>query len=517
MSQQSKIKHPGVSRYRRISFLLTLTLMITLMISLTITFCLTFSAQCWAGYLDRTRINTTVPQILTVVVGKSIIIDSHKHIKRVSIADPAVADVMVLSPRQIYVNGKSSGITNLTMWNDGDSNREEVSDIFDLEVVPDIDRLKEKIYEIFPKEENIRITATHDSLGLYGTVSSAANLSEIVSLAQSYAPKEKGGDARINNFLEVGGVQQVMIEVQISEISRGLIKNLGINFNAMSKDGTKFGVSLLDGLSSINSLSAAESFKGKSLGLSPKLNAIFRFYGNDVPWTVLVNALKDQGVIKVLAEPTLITLSGKPANFLAGGEFPIPVPQEGLISIEYKQFGVGLQFTPTVLSSGKINMEVSPEVSELDYANGISLNGYNIPALSTRRVSTVIELGDGQSFAVAGLLKDSVTESARKFPLLGDIPILGSLFRSSSFQKNETELIVIVTPHLVKPLDVAKQTLPTDEYKEPDDFEFYLQGKLEGRGESTFPNPPALPSPKSHDGDGVVPPGLEGDFGHIQP
>jgi pilus assembly protein CpaC len=449
-----------------------------------------------------------------VGVGKSIIIDIRRPVKRVSLADPAVADALVLTPKQIYVTGKAPGVTNLTLWD----TEENICRIFDLEAVPDINRLKEKLHEIFPKEENIRITATHDSLGLYGTVSSAASLAEIVSLAQAYAPREKGGEARINNFLEVEGVQQVMLEVQISEMSRGLIKSLGINFNAMSKDGSKFGVSLLDGLSVMKSLSAAESFGGKSLELSDKLNAIFRFYHNEVPWTVLVDALKGQGVIKVLAEPTLITLSGKPANFLAGGEFPIPVPQEGSTTIEYKQLGVGLQFTPTVLSSGKINMEVAPEVSELDFANGISMNGFKIPALSTRRVATVIELGDGQSFAVAGLLKDSVTESVRKFPLLGDIPVLGALFRSSAFQKNETELVVIVTPHLVKPLDKAKQTLPTDEYKEPDDLEFYFQGKLEGRGEEPLASPSDSPSAPSHDGGGAVPYGkeLEGDFGLIQ-
>ena len=181
----------------------------------------------------------------------------------------------------------------------------------------------------------------------------------------------------------------------------------------------------------------------------------------------------------------MIALSGKPANFLAGGEFPIPIPQPSaagsIITIQYKPFGVGLNFTPTVLSDNKINMQVAPEVSELDFSQAISLQGFIIPALTTRRVSTTIELADGQSFAIAGLLKNEVREDVAKFPLLGDIPILGALFRSTSFQKNETELVIIVTPHLVKPLDMENQPLPTDWFIEPDEFEFYLRGKLAGK------------------------------------
>jgi pilus assembly protein CpaC len=224
--------------------------------------------------------------------------------------------------------------------------------------------------------------------------------------------------------------------------------------------------------------------------------------------------MKVNGLIKVLAEPTLITTSGRPANFLAGGEFPVPVPQgqnSNMITIEYKTFGVGLAFTPTVLSSNKISMEVKPEVSELNFSNAIAISGFVIPSITTRRVSTVVELADGQSFAIAGLLKDDIREVVSKFPVLGEIPILGALFRSTSFQKNETELVIIVTPHLVKPLDMAKQTLPTDQYVEPNDFEFYLLGSLEGRAE---------PTPRRSSG--VLPlrpdqSGLEGDFGHIAP
>jgi pilus assembly protein CpaC len=232
---------------------------------------------------------------------------------------------------------------------------------------------------------------------------------------------------------------------------------------------------------------------------------------------MFIDALKENGLTKVLAEPTLITLSGRSASFLAGGEFPIPVPQTSgtgtTITIEYKTFGVGLSFTPTVLGNGKISMMVNPEVSELDFTRAVSLQGFIIPSLTTRRVSTVVELGDGQSFAIAGLIKDDVREVVRKFPVLGDIPVLGALFRSTSFQKNETELIIIVTPHLVKPIDMSKQTLPTDQYIEPDDFEFYLLGSLEGRGrQDTMKSPRASSLPGMKKGSG-----LEGDFGYMKP
>ncbi len=208
-------------------------------------------------------------------------------------------------------------------------------------------------------------------------------------------------------------------------------------------------------------------------------------------------------------------MSGKNANFLAGGEFPIPVPQTGAgtmaITIDYKTFGVGLNFTPTVLGNGRISMEVAPEVSDLDYTNAVYISGYFVPGLTVRRVSTTVELADGQSFAVAGLLKDDVREAIKKVPLLGDIPILGVLFRSSEFQKSETELVIIVTPHLVKPIDMAKQTLPTDQFVEPNDLEFYLLGLEEGLGSGRTKTNASSQTSVSGGG------GLDGEFGHIIP
>jgi pilus assembly protein CpaC len=232
-----------------------------------------------------------------------------------------------------------------------------------------------------------------------------------------------------------------------------------------------------------------------------------------------IDALKEKGLIKVLAEPTLITYSGKTANFLVGGEFPVPVPQSGgagtgqtTITIEWKRFGVGLNFTPTVLNNEKINMLIEPEVSKLDFNSGVVIQGSTIPALDVTRVSTTVELGDGQSFAIAGLLQDDIAQTVDEHPFLGQVPILGGLFRSNQFLKNETELIIVVTPHLVKPVDMTKQTLPTDQYVEPNDLEFYFLGKLEG-----FSSPIIRGSRGSaslvKDKEG----GLEGNFGHVKP
>ncbi len=474
-------------------------------------FYLVFFTPCRAASPARVKVNVTEPKKIMVPVWKSTIIETQKPVKRVSLAAPEVADVTVLSPQQVYVTGKVPGITNLTLWNESD----KPFAIFDLEVLPDINRLKEKLHEMFPEEENIRVTTTHDSITLSGIVSSTTNLSQVLELAQAYASVSKEGKARVYNFLEVGGVHQVMLEVRVSEMSRTLIKRLGVNFNFLSDSGRQFGVSLLDNLARV----APGASAGGALGTSDNINLIFRFLSGGATWTMFIDALKENGLIKILAEPSLLALSGKTAYFLAGGEFPVPVPQSGAgggiptITIQYKPFGVALNFTPTVLSNKKINMQVAPEVSELDFANAISLEGFTIPALTTRRVSTEIELAEGQSFAIAGLLNDEVRQTVRKYPLLGDIPIIGALFRSSDFQKNETELVIIVTPHLVKPVDMAKQTLPTDQYVEPNDFEFYLLGRMEGLGKGKISSSGTITSASVLNKDG----GLEGDFGHIKP
>jgi pilus assembly protein CpaC len=344
------------------------------------------------------------------------------------------------------------------------------------------------------------VTAMHDTIALSGRVSSASNLNHALMLAQSYVPEGK-----VNNLVEVRGVQQVMLEVRVAEMQRSLIRRLGVNFNYLT-DAGNFGISKLAGLTELVTGSDANVVNpGAPFAtfVSPSVSALFRFKSGDTTWTGFIDALKGDGLVKVLAEPTLIALSGEKASFHAGGEFPVPVSEGlGTVSIEYKTFGVQLEFTPTVLADDKIHIRVAPEVSELDFSSPVSLGGFFIPGISTRRAETVVELADGQSFAIAGLLRETVRDAVSKFPLLGDIPILGVLFRSKSFQKNETELIIIATPRLVKPLDTAIQPLPTDYYIEPNDAEFYLLGRMEGWADKQ---------------PGRIRGELDGDFGHAMP
>ena len=456
-----------------------------------------FPVRSWAT--DSLSLNAQEPERLQLVVGKSIILKSDMPAKRISIADPAVADFVLISPYEIYVTGKASGVTNLTLWQN-----KKISAIYDLEVSYDVLRLKQKLHEVLPGERDLRVIATHDSITLAGKVSNTANLSQAMALARTYAPEGK-----VTNLIEVGGVHQVMLEIRMAEMSRSMVRKFGINFNYVK--GGQFGASTLGGLSQIvspNDANILTQDPGGALSpvnflVSPAVNALFRFMSGGANWTGFIDALKQDGLVKILAEPTLVSLSGQTATFLAGGEFPIPVPQGlGTVAIEYKSFGVGLSFTPTVLSENKIGIKVESEVSELDFSIAAQFQGYVVPGLTTRKASTVIELADGQSFAIAGLLSESVRDVLDKFPLLGDIPILGALFRSRQFQKRETELIIIATPHLVKPLNMEKQTLPTDYYKEPDDTEFYILGFMEGREDSS----PSVTKGK-----------LDGDFGHTMP
>jgi len=368
---------------------------------------------CDAAGASAVTVNNLPTKKLSLSVGKSTVVESADAIRRVSVAAPEIADTVVLSARQIYVTGKSSGLTTITLWSD--ANR--VSAVFDVEILPDVTALKEKIHQVFPSEKDIKVLGTHDSITLSGTVSSAGNLNQIVRLAEAYAPLDKqSGKPKLLNLVDVGGVQQVMLEVRVAEMSRSLMRRLGVNFSYISEGGNNFGISLLNSLTRL----PAAGWPGNPLTVGDNINWLFRFTGANATWTGLIDAMKENGLTKVLAEPTLITLSGRSASFLAGGEFPIPVPQATggatTITIEYKTFGVGLNFTPTVLSNGKISMAVNPEVSDLDFTRAVAVQGFLIPSVNTRRVSTVIELGDGQSFAVAGLLKDDVREDVKKFP-----------------------------------------------------------------------------------------------------
>jgi pilus assembly protein CpaC len=389
---------------------------------------------------------------------------------RVTIAAPDIADFLFIPKvnrkdrvRSIYIKGLKPGATNLTLWKNGNIFR-----IYDIAVNFDISLLKQKIHEILPDEEDIRIFATKDSITLAGTVSSTASLDQVLVLAKAFC-----GKGNITNLLKVDGSQQVMLEVRVAEMSRRVLNRFGINFSVINSSG-EFGVQLLGGLSTFE---LGDEFA--DIEYSSDVTGLLGFNspGGNVSYTGILDLLKGNGLVKILAEPTLIALSGQTANFLAGGEFPIPeIDDDGNQGVEFKPYGVELAFTPTVMSAKRITIKVEPVVSELDFSVATTIGGAVVPGILARRASTMVELGDGQSFAIAGILSEIARENISKYPGLGDIPVLGALFKSKSFQNNETELVIIVTPHLVKPLDMAEQTLPTDFYIAPDDAEFYLWG-----------------------------------------
>jgi pilus assembly protein CpaC len=450
------------------------------------------------GMVDSKAVATEV-QRFELGVGKSKVVDLTTSIKRASLANPEVADTVVLSPKQIYLTGKAVGVTTLTLWKENG----ELFSAFDVTVSPDLSQLREQLHKVLPDEQGILVTAAHDHVTLSGTISNLARQSRALEIAEPYAPK------KVVNLLQVGGAQQVMLEVRVAEMDRNLIRRIGINMAGADKAGN-FGVTTLNSITTLADTSTASGPLGQLV--TGAVNALVRFQTGDITWTGFIDALKQEDVIKVLAKPTLVAVSGQEAQFLSGGEFPFPIPQAfGVITIQYKKFGVGLSFTPTVLTNNRISMAVSPEVSELDFTNALQIQGFNVPTIATRRATTVVELADGQSFAIAGLLRDNVRETVAKFPVLGDIPVLGALFRSSRYTKNQTELVIIVTPHYVKPMDVAQLALPTDTFVEPNDWEFYLMGWTDGLGY-------AAQAKQGRDGrvaEAAVSGRLDGNFGHM--
>ena len=474
--------------------------------SMACSYLLAFCAVLWSqgvgaqGLVDPKAVATEA-ELFELGVGKSKVVDLTTSIKRASLANPEVADTVVLSPKQIYLTGKAIGVTTLTLWKENG----ELFSAFDIRVTPDLSQLREQLHRMLPDEPGILVTAAQDHVTLSGTISNLARQSRALEVAEPFAPK------KIVNLLQVGGAQQVMLEVRVAEMDRNLIRHLGVNLAGRDlNNGNNFGFTALNNITSAAGSGATNDPFGQLV--TNAVNALVKFQTGNISWTGFIDALKQEDAIKVLAKPTLVAVSGQEAQFLSGGEFPFPIPQAfGVVTIQYKKFGVGLSFTPTVLTNNRISMAVSPEVSELDFSNALQIQGFNVPTIATRRATTVVELADGQSFAIAGLLRDNMRESIAKFPVLGDLPVLGTLFRSSRYTKNQTELVIIVTPHYVKPMDVAQLPLPTDTFVEPNDWEFYLMGLTDGAGYVS-------PAKQARDGQ-LAEAGthgkLDGDFGHM--
>lgn len=378
---------------------------------------------------------------LHLLVGRSLVITSPTRVKRVSIADPNIADAIVISPSQILLNGKTPGGVSLVIWDESDQ-----SQTFEIFVDLDILGLTQKIREVFP-DEPIRVEASKDLVMLSGHASSKATQSEILAIVSAVSPK-------VVNLMEAPlppTTGQIILQVRFAEVNRSALSQFGVNlfgtgprdFSSVSTQ--QYSPPQLVGTGPTNS----------TIGLTDLLNIFY--FRPDINLGLTIKDLQQRNILQILAEPNLLAATGKEASFLAGGEFPYPVVQgtggtTNAVTIQFREYGVRLTFTPTIMENGQIHLKVRPEVSALDFTNALTISGFFIPALSTRRVESEMDLADGQSFAIAGLVDDRVTRILSKVPGIGDLPVLGQLFRSTSFNKSKTELLILVTPRIVKPL-----------------------------------------------------------------
>jgi pilus assembly protein CpaC len=399
---------------------------------------------------------------------------------------PGVADVdvVLLSPQEIYLLGKTVGSTNFVLVD-----RTGQCTVMDVIVGMDTAPLRASLTQLVPGERNIVVTSAADSLVLTGSVADAAKLDRVLDLANAYARRAGGGGGagaspRVVNLLVVDAPQQVLLEVKVAEVSKTLIDKLGADLKLQRSNGG-WTYSLL------------ANFLSGGAGL---VDAFRRATGE----FITIDGEKSDNLVKILAEPNLMAISGQEGSFLVGGKVFLPVPQFSggavAITLQEQDFGIGLKFTPTVLEGGRINLRVTPEVSELS-PTGVSFQAQAstsliggtatqiLPLINTRRASTTVQLYDGQTFAIGGLIKHNVTTDIKAFPVLGEIPVLGALFRSTGFQTDRTELIFVITPRLARPL-APDYTLPTDSYIEPTRLELFLGGKVEGD-----PNSPLRPAP----------------------
>ncbi len=477
---------------------------------------------------------------LQVPVNKSQVLRVDRAYGKALVGNPDIADVLPLTDRSVYVLGKKVGTTSLTLYD----RRNLLIAVVDISVGPDVVTLRRQLSELMPGDK-IGARMSNDSIVLDGIVSSGPAADRAVQIAETYAP------GKVVNLMSVGSSQQVMLEVRFSEVKRSALKQIGSGFFVRGGNGNFQGV-IGNGASLAPSTDTTTGTTGgfgstaaNPLGGKLRLGSItdtfgvltrgFGILGGNV--LASLDALETKGAVTTLAEPTLVALSGETASFLAGGEFPIPVSQGNSgnsgsgggsnISVEFKPFGVSLAFTPTVLADGVINLVVAPEVSSIDRSASISVNGLIIPGLQTRRAKTTVELRDGESFAMAGLLRKDFSDTVRQFPILGSIPIIGSLFRSTGFQKDETELVIIVTPRLVRPVPAGALKVPTDRVSPPNEADLFLLGRTDtgvppgpvlNRSPIGVPDRPIIqaPRPGSPGGmAGINPKALEKDYGHV--
>jgi pilus assembly protein CpaC len=445
--------------------------------------------------------STEIAPPINLVIGKSTILRLPSPAARISVGNPVVADINLINPREAYLLGKEIGSTNLIIWT-----RDGVATVIDVTVNIDADALQTRMHQLLPDEPDITVDVAYDSVVLKGEVSDALKMDQALSIADAFVRKfnrtlvtdvtmpgsDKGisvslsggrsataavnaAGARIVNMMQVRAPQQVMLEVKVAEVSKTLLEKLGAQFSADQTNGS-WTYSILSKF-----LSGADGLLGAAKSATDSLS---------------IDAEKQDGLVRILAEPNIMALSGQTGKFLSGGRIFIPVAQDdNTTTLEERDFGIRLAFTPTVLAGGRIHLKVAPEVSELSQTGspftatptpaGGSVTSI-LPSFTVRNAETTVQLIDGQSFAIAGLIKNNSTQTVKRFPVLGEIPIIGALFRSSEFQDDKTELVFVVTPRLAKPLP-PDYSLPTDNAVPPSRSEFFLGGKMEGSAPADKP------------------------------
>lgn len=482
---------------------------------------------------QNTELEANVEGAFELPLYKSGVIKIDQPVRRISVGNPGIADLLILHSNQIYAVGKALGSTNVALWD----SKDRIFRSFDIEVTHDLTTLKSKLHELLP-EEQVKVHSAQERIILSGSVKSLSSINAAEEIAYSFLPeciasesdasviapegeqpivitggnrgRQSGNqeckEGKVVNLMQVSGAQQVMLEVKVAEIARTLLRSLDTDFNIINAGSTQAGA-VSGGASFPNALTedgleipifgtldgndnpigpVVDVFEPNTPSISD--NGVFLSHlGGDTFFQAVIEASKQKGLAKILAEPTVTTLTGQEAKFISGGEFPVPVPRSGTtgVTIEFKEFGVGVKFLPTVLNADHINLKMNIEVSEISQNNQVALtleetlSTFLVPSLTKRGANSTVELRNGQTIGIAGLLSDNLRQSIDKLPGIGNVPILGQLFSSQQFIAGQTELVIFVTPHLAKPISRADISLPTDSFVEPSDFEFYILGRMD--------------------------------------
>jgi pilus assembly protein CpaC len=420
--------------------------------------------------------------------GKSRKLTTALKIKKEQVINPDIADIYATGPKELVVTAKKPGSTQLILWDENDR-----TEMVDIVVESDIALLRKQLKSLFPTDK-IMVDSVNGQITLRGQVKNLQRAGEVEAVAGPYG-------AKIINLLEVAGGQQVMLKVRFAEVNKTAEQQLGINF------GVSDGKSFIGSNVASNTFGASGAIPGSLAGPSTLDSSVSTLFGQGITGNLafqyFIQAMEQDNLLRMLAEPDLVTTSGQKASFLAGGEFPVPVPQAGgsggtVITIDYKKYGVQLNFTPIVLGDGRIRLEVNPDVSELDFSTAVTVSGTSVPGLTERNVNTTVELAEGQTFAIAGLLQNNITAASTGLPGLSDLPVLGALFRSVSYKRNETELVVLVTPVLVDAINPGDVTpVPGEKWRHPTESDLFFLHDLGGDATDTTRGPQEKgPAPK---------------------